>query len=342
MSKKPVIQVAVGMIINNQGQLLLGNRPEDKPWPGWWELPGGKIEAGESVLEALARELDEELGIHITDATLWVNYTHEYPKNLVQLSFCKVTQWEGQPTGREGQQLKWIDPHAPVPVTKVLPATEAPLRWLTLPSQYLLSHIGSAEHVTNWLERLRQALVSGIKLVQFREPQWEAASSTKNSHELKDALLKTVALCHEYQATCLINSVHDQTWWALADGVHLRAEDARRLASQVNSPLTPYTAHADPIINVAEQALVGVSVHDQQDIDAAIQLNATFVVIGHVLATPSHPHQPPLGWERFFELAQRAGRPAYAIGVQSNATLEQAKRASAHGIAGIRQLGHAS
>ncbi|MCQ9615518.1 Nudix family hydrolase [Paenalcaligenes niemegkensis] len=339
MTEKPTIHVAVGMILRPDGQLLLGNRPDDKPWAGWWELPGGKIEAGETVLEALTRELNEELGITITQAAPWVDYLHEYPKNFVRLSFCKVTRWQGEESGREGQKLAWINPHAPISVGPVLPATEPPLRWLQLPSRYLISQIGDSANLTPWLTRLDAALRSGIALVQFREPAWEAAAS--NDHEkqaLKAALQQTVALCHKHKAKCLINSVHSSSWWPLADGVHLRAADAKHLASQVHAPLLADTPHADPIVGVSKTALVAVSAHDQSDIDAAIALNASFVVIGHVLPTPSHPEQPPLGWERFTELAQAAGRPAYAIGGQSDRTLRRAQQASAHGIAGIRQL----
>src|SRR5690606_24216528 len=78
---KPFIRVAAGLILDDLGRLLLGQRPEGKPWSGWWELPGGKIEPGETVEQALVRELDEELGIRATRIYPWVVYTHEYPKN---------------------------------------------------------------------------------------------------------------------------------------------------------------------------------------------------------------------------------------------------------------------
>ena len=343
MTDKPVIDVAVGLILNSKGELLLGNRPDDKPWPGWWELPGGKIEAGETVLDALHRELDEELGIHVTEVTPWVHYQHEYPKTRVNLAFCRVTGWEGTATGREGQQLAWVDPTQPITVGQVLPATEPPLRWLQFASHYLLSSIGDAQGLDAWLSRLEHALKAGIKLVQFREPQWEAAAQNEAERTLlKNALLQTLRLCHQFNAQCLVNSVHPREWWQLADGVQLRATDAKQAAARVSAPLAAHIPHADPVLDLAENALVGVSVHSEQELQAAIALNASFVVIGHVLPTPSHPHDPALGWERFQQLAQLAGRPAFAIGGQSEQTLQQAKLASAHGIAGIRHLVSAS
>src|SRR3546814_14871286 len=105
-SGKPFIKVAAGLILQPDGQLLLAQRPEGKPWAGWWELPGGKIEAGETTLQALARELEEELGIKVTDASPWVTYTHEYPKNIVDLSFCRVYGRTGTPAGLENQPIQ--------------------------------------------------------------------------------------------------------------------------------------------------------------------------------------------------------------------------------------------
>src|SRR5690606_24974645 len=136
---KPFVDVAAGLVLKPDGQLLLAERPGDKPWSGWWELPGGKIEPGENVLQALARELKEELDIDVTEAARWVTHVHEYPKTIVRLSFCKVTAWQGTPTGVEGQALAWVKTDRPLEIGPLLPATEPPLRWLQLPERYLLT-----------------------------------------------------------------------------------------------------------------------------------------------------------------------------------------------------------
>ncbi|RTZ41748.1 Nudix family hydrolase [Candidimonas sp. SYP-B2681] len=319
---KPFVNVAAGMILRADGSLLLAERPADKAWAGWWELPGGKIEAGESVLEALARELKEELGIEVTDATPWVTYTHEYEVNIVRLAFCRVTGWLGVPVGIEGQRLAWIDPQQAPTVGPVLPATKPPLRWLQLPDRYLLTSIGSSSGVGAFLDRLTIALKNGIKLVQFREPEWAAKAA---SAEVYAAFQQVVKRCHEFGARCLINSVHPVDWWPKADGVHFRAADAvsRQHAAQANRP---------------HIGLIGVSAHTADDLAAARGLNADFVVLGHVLDTPSHPDVSGMGWDRFAALASQASLPVFAIGGQSSATLETARQHSAHGIAGIRQL----
>ncbi len=122
------IQVAVGILIRPDGYFLMAQRPEGKTYAGYWEFPGGKLEADESVAQALERELDEELGIRIQDCTPWQVLEYDYPHAYVQLHFCKVSQWYGEPRGCEGQILSWQ--RVPVTVQPLLPATLPVLKWL--------------------------------------------------------------------------------------------------------------------------------------------------------------------------------------------------------------------
>ena len=343
---KPFIEVAAGLILRPDGALLLAQRPADKPWPGWWELPGGKIEAGETTLQALARELKEELGIEVTKAAPWVTYTHEYPKNIVRLAFCRVTAWNGEPAGLEGQTLAWARPGSRMEVGPLLPATEPPLRWIQLPTRYLITAIGGRKGLPAFLDKLSAALAQGVRLVQFRESAWMQESVA----EAYAAFTHVLRLCRQAGALCLVNSCHPESWRAQADGVHYRAADARRLASAPGAAAVRADASRaakdgiDPAGNAAgdrkEKApgLIAVSAHDKADLQAARELGADFAVLGHVLDTPSHPGQPGMGWVRFAELAADAGLPVYAIGGQSAATLDEAWRHGAHGIAGIRGL----
>lgn len=321
---KPYIRVAAGLILDARGRLLLGQRPDGKAWPGWWEFPGGKIEAGETVEQALIRELDEELGIHATRVYPWVVHVHEYPKSIVELAFCQVTAWDGEPHGRENQALDWVDPwdirldESEHPVApgggSLLPAATPPLRWLRLPTRYRISSIGHPDHLAGWLAQLRQELLDGLQLVQFREPHWAGDAGS-----LQAAFEATLALCRQQGARCLINSCHPHAWWSQADGVQLRAADAARILQQDTRP----------------PGWLGVSAHTEQDIACAQQLQADFVVLGHVHPTDSHPGIPGLGWDRFRTLAMTAGRPVFAIGGQSLDTLEASRRNAAHGIAAL-------
>jgi 8-oxo-dGTP diphosphatase len=105
---KNYLAVAAGVILNSHGEVLLALRPLDKHQGGLWEFPGGKIEAGERVHEALARELREEIGIEIFDSTPLLEKTHEYTDKSIHLSVHLVRQWSGIPDGKEGQELRWI------------------------------------------------------------------------------------------------------------------------------------------------------------------------------------------------------------------------------------------
>ena len=333
---KPFIEVAAGIITRPDGSLMLGQRPEGKPWAGWWELPGGKIEPGETTLQALARELKEELDIDVRDATPWVTYVHEYPKTIVRLAFCRVTAWDGEPRGMEGQALAWVRPDQPITVGPVLPATEPPLRWMQLPDHYLISNIGSSAQLTAWLDKLKHALDTGIRLVQFREPAWAAQANA----EALAAYQEVLRLCRQAGALCLVNSCHPQDWWALADGVHLRAADALALAGTSNNDAAGPSAHslAAEALRARIPGVIAVSAHTAEDLHAARRLQADFAVLGHVLPTPSHAGVAGMGWAGFRALAEDAGLPVFAIGGQSPQTLQQARQHGAHGIAGMRQL----
>ena len=121
-------EVAVGILIRDDDALLLSTRPEGKPYAGYWEFPGGKIEAGETVEQALRRELQEELGITIAGAEVWKVTEHDYPHALVRLHWCKVRGWEGEFEMREGQTMRWQQ--LPLDVTPVLPGAMPVLAWL--------------------------------------------------------------------------------------------------------------------------------------------------------------------------------------------------------------------
>ena len=125
---RPVVDVAVGVLMQADGHFLLTSRPEGKVYAGYWEFPGGKLEAGETVEQALRRELQEELGIVIGAAQIWKTQMVDYPHALVRLHFCKVWAWQGELQMREGQSHAWQT--LPVEVVPVLPGTVPVLGWL--------------------------------------------------------------------------------------------------------------------------------------------------------------------------------------------------------------------
>lgn len=121
-------EVAVGVLLRSDGALLLSTRPPGKAYAGYWEFPGGKIEAGETVEQALRRELIEELGVTIGPAEVWKVTEHDYPHALVRLHWCKVWEWSGEFEMREGQTMAWQQ--LPLQVRPVLPGAFPVLEWL--------------------------------------------------------------------------------------------------------------------------------------------------------------------------------------------------------------------
>ncbi len=124
---REVVDVAVGVLVDAEGRFLLTSRPEGKVYAGYWEFPGGKFEPGETLDEALRRELHEELGITIGAVHPWHEELFDYPHALVRLHFCKVYEWQGDFEMREGQRMAWAT--LPVAVKPVLPGTLPVLRW---------------------------------------------------------------------------------------------------------------------------------------------------------------------------------------------------------------------
>jgi 8-oxo-dGTP diphosphatase len=121
------VDVAVGVLIDAGGRFLLTSRPEGKVYAGYWEFPGGKLETGETVEQALRRELHEELGITIGPAEPWQVELVDYAHARVRLHFCKVFRWQGEFEMREGQAMAWQT--LPVQVRPLLPGTLPVLAW---------------------------------------------------------------------------------------------------------------------------------------------------------------------------------------------------------------------
>ena len=124
---RQLVQVAVGVLIRSDDSFLLTSRPEGKAYAGYWEFPGGKLEVGETIAQALQRELQEEIGITIEDCMSWKTEQIDYPHALVQLNFCKVRRWSGELQMREAQLYAWQQ--LPVTVKPVLPGTLPVLEW---------------------------------------------------------------------------------------------------------------------------------------------------------------------------------------------------------------------
>ena len=303
-----IVEVAAAVILRPDGAFLLARRPEGKVYAGWWEFPGGKVEAGEPPEKALARELHEELGIDVRCAWPWLTRVFTYPHATVRLNFFRVTEWDGEPHPREGQALAWQRLDEPL-LEPMLPANAPIIASLRLPDEYAISAAGSLGE-DEFLRRLELRLQDGLKLVQVREMQL-----------LPDALHalveKTCTLAHRHGAKVLVNADVDLARKAGADGVHLPSALLMRTTER------------------PARMLAGASCHDAAELEHAMKLSLAFAVVGPVKETRSHPGAEGIGWTRFAELSRGATLPVYAIGGLHRTDLEDARRAGAHGIAMI-------
>lgn len=313
----PVVDVAVGVVLRDDGAVLIGQRIAGKPYAGWWEFPGGKLEAGESVAQALARELHEELGLEAVASTPWVVRGHVYPHATVRLFFRRVRRWQGQPQSREGQALVWRRTGA-VDVAPLLPAAIAPIAWLNLPPLYRISCAGEigVEAFERSLGRALEALGDagpGVAplLLQLREPLLPEA-------ELERLFGRLRILRETRPLRLLVSSRHPRSFADASDGVHLTSRD---LLAARERPRGRW---------------VGASCHDEAQLQAAGALGCDFAVLGPVSPTPSHPGAPTLGFDGFAARTALTPIPVYALGGLAADALQAAEAAGAHGVALMR------
>src|SRR4030081_305267 len=145
-----ITEVAAAVIERPGGAFLLAQRPEGKPYPGYWEFPGGKIEPGEDARAALARELREELGIEVREATPWITRVYTYTHATVRLHFFRVRAWDGEPQPLEDQAIAWQRVEAP-DVAPMLPANAPVLAALALPDVMVVSN-AAADGIEDWIQ----------------------------------------------------------------------------------------------------------------------------------------------------------------------------------------------
>ena len=303
------LKVAVAVIQREDGKVLFAKRPAGKACAGEWEFPGGKVEAGETPRQALNREIEEELAIHITRARPWITLSHTYPHATVLLHFFIVTGWTGNEHGEEGQRLSW-QKLSELTISPLLEANAPVIRALQLPETYAIScvsEIGEEE----FLRRLPTAIKNGLRLLQLRE-------KSLSNCQLRRLVDQILPITVPAGVEVLINSSMPDEQIKRFSGLHLTSKHLMELDQR------------------PDFKLVSASCHNIQEIKQAAKLGIDFVVLSPVHQTLSHPEASPIGINAMSELIAGCPIPVYALGGMSLDQLHEIQSHGAHGIAMMR------
>ena len=303
--------IAIGIVYDSRkDKLFVCLRPPGRNEGGKWEFPGGKLERGETVLQALKRELYEEVGIAAEFAHPLIQVEQDTVDGSVRLHAWVVDQWSGTAHGKEGQICEWVTRTGlrnrvmPEANAKIIDALELPPLYLITPDR--------PSYDEDFLQLTENLVNNGLRLLQFRSRQ-----STFSQH--KDLVLELVQICNSRGCKLVYNGDIEQALAVGAHGIHLRRTDLMRTRRR---PVGPGIR-------------VSASCHTDEQIIHASRIGSDFCVVAPVHETASHPGVKGIGWERFGNIARESGMPVYALGGIKPAELHDANRNGAHGIAMI-------
>jgi 8-oxo-dGTP diphosphatase len=303
-----VLQVTVGVIKNPSGQILISLRDKSLHQGGLWEFPGGKVEASETIEQALARELKEEMDITVLAARPLISINHHYPDLTVQLLVFTVDRYDGEVKSCEGQPIRWVAPDDLVGYSFPA-ANHTIITAARLPNFYAILDDANPKLL---MSNLLTLLNNGIKLIQAR-------LKTLSDAVVETFLEQAYPLCKGYEASLLLNSSVACAKAVVVDGLHLTSADLLACGQRP-----------------ANKQWVAASCHNIEELLHAQKIGVDFVVLAPVLPTPTHPDAKVLGWDQFADLVANINLPVYALGGMSKSDLTIAQKAGGQGIAAIR------
>ncbi|MFM1895811.1 MAG: hypothetical protein RLZZ385_885 [Pseudomonadota bacterium] len=308
---KPPVHVAVGVVLDAQDQVLIALRPLHQHQGGLWEFPGGKVESGETVVEALDREFREELDVRIDPRHCHPlqKILHHYLDKSVLLDVWTVSEISGRPRGLQGQEVRWQSV-AELQPANFPAANRAIIRTLQLPRRIAITPPDL--ELSQLLSRLPILRSRGVGLLQLRLPEVSANSLQKIVGEL-------IRHCQKQGLQLMVNGTVQQIAQHSGIGLHLNSQ---RLMAVTSRP-------------VPTDVLFSASCHNEQELQQALNAGVDFVLLSPVQTSKSHPGVPGMGWDRFQTLADKVSIPVFALGGLREADLVRARSAGAHGIAAI-------
>ena len=300
------IDVAVGVVRDKTGRVLIAKRKDDAHQGGLWEFPGGKFEPAEDSQLALNRELYEELNIRTRSSSPLITINFNYPECRVHLHVREVNDFDGKPVGREGQECRWVAV-GELNEYEFPEANKAILSAIKLGRHYAIIGGNNSWQILRDLENVS---TQGVSLVQIRA---KGLSETDTEKILAVLRIK----CNELGMTYLLNS-QIPVKRKLEEGLHLTSFDLMNLNQRPESA-----------------GFVAASCHSLQELRKAEQLALDFVVLSPVMDTVSHPGAKVLGWQQFTEWVAKVNIPVFALGGVTKQDYKKALACGAQGISGI-------
>ncbi|HIE40604.1 MAG TPA: Nudix family hydrolase [Thiomicrorhabdus sp.] len=302
-------EIAIG-VLRRKGLVCLALRQAHQSFSDCWEFPGGKIEQGESPVEALTREMQEELGVVVSQWRPLMVIPWQYESVAVRLHVFESEQFQGEPKGCEGQTVRWVA------VDKLdqrcFPkANKGIVTALQLDNQYMIT--GSFSDEQDALRRLERAFKQGTSLCQLRVKSLSGTAFVQLANQ-------ALSLAEQYGAKMLLNGSP-----ALLEALPNAA--GIQLASHA---MFQYDSRP-----ISANKLLGVSTHNSKEIAQALKIGADFILLSPVKRTASHPEMEGIGWAMFAERVADVPIPVFALGGMQAEDLEQAKQSGAQGVAAI-------
>ena len=309
-SESSLLHVAVAVIQRCDAEVLISKRNENAHQGGVWEFPGGKVEPGESVRDALVRELREELGIQVSEAAPLIKIKHSYPDLNVLLDVWRVASFDGQPKGLEGQETAWVQ-FDQLPLYTFPSANIPILTALRLPNFYAILDDERGDQAI-LRDRFARLIGYGVHLIRIR-------AKLLSESDYVDLATWACQYAVRSGARIMLNEEFELAIRLGAAGIHL---DSKRLLALKIKPMVP-------------PAWVAASCHNATELKKAEKLGVDFAVLGPVLDTRSHPGAIPLTWSGFEKLAADSRLPVYGIGGLRRSDLIRVQHAGGQGVAGI-------
>lgn len=305
---RSVVDVAVGVLRVPDGRVLLAQRRAGTIGAGFWELPGGKIDSGEDAAQAVVRELLEEVGVQALELGRARVYEHQFPARRVRVHCFPVRRWSGEPWGKEGQRVAWVDPQR-LEVGPLLPSLELAMSSLGLPELVAVADVGRAAGAADQLlQDVASLAAGGLRLLIVQGLEFAPSQRVLFVRRLRKAARGTGLQL-------------------LLSGTALEARQGGMCGLHSSSAALVAVRERPPT------RLWAVSVHDAAGLERAEALGAQLALVSPVLPLDAHPSGTALGWDGLRRLAAATPVPVYAGGGVGPDDLQNARAAGAWGVA---------